>query len=48
VPDYMVPFAPILQQGEDPFSMFVDLQNKYDWVLRPGCRSGGGWKMKAA
>jgi hypothetical protein len=35
VPDYMVPFAPILQQGEQPFSIFVDLQNKYDWVLRP-------------
>jgi Pentapeptide repeats (8 copies) len=35
VPDYMVPFVPILQQGEQPFSMFVDLQNKYDWVLRP-------------
>jgi pentapeptide repeat protein len=35
VPDYMVPFVPILQQGEEPFSMFVDLQNKYDWVLRP-------------
>jgi hypothetical protein len=35
VPDYMVPFAPILQQGEQPFSMFVDLQNKYDWALQP-------------
>jgi hypothetical protein len=35
VPDYMVPFVPILQQGEQPFSMFVDLQNKYDWVLKP-------------
>jgi uncharacterized protein YjbI with pentapeptide repeats len=35
VPNYMVPFAPILQQGEEPFSMFVDLQNKYDWVLQP-------------
>jgi Pentapeptide repeats (8 copies) len=35
VPDYMVPFAPIFQQGEQPFSMFVDLQNKYDWVLQP-------------
>jgi uncharacterized protein YjbI with pentapeptide repeats len=35
VPDYMVPFAPILQHGEPPFSMFVDLQNKYDWVLQP-------------
>src|SRR5262249_47102247 len=35
VPDYMVPFAPVLQHGEQPFSMFVDLQNKYDWVLQP-------------
>ena len=35
VPDYMIPFAPILQEGEEPFAMFVDLQNKYDWVLRP-------------
>ena len=33
VPDTMVPFAPILQSGEKPFSMFVDLMNKYDWVL---------------
>jgi hypothetical protein len=31
----MVPFAPILQTGEQPFAMFVDLQNKYDWVLQP-------------
>jgi hypothetical protein len=35
VPDYMIPFAPILQEGEQPFAMFVDLQNKYDWVLQP-------------
>jgi Pentapeptide repeats (8 copies) len=35
VPDYMVPFASILQEGEKPFAMFVDLQNKYDWVLQP-------------
>jgi hypothetical protein len=35
VPDYMVPFVPILQEGEQPFAMFVDLQNKYDWVLKP-------------
>jgi Pentapeptide repeats (8 copies) len=35
VPDYMVPFVPILQQGEQPFAMFVDLQNKYDWMLQP-------------
>jgi hypothetical protein len=32
-PDYSIPFVPIIQQGETPFSMFVDLQNKYDWVL---------------
>jgi uncharacterized protein YjbI with pentapeptide repeats len=38
VPDYMVPFAPILQEGEKPFAMFVDLQNKYDWVLQPVIR----------
>jgi hypothetical protein len=31
----LVPFVPILQQGEQSFSMFVDLQNKYDWVLQP-------------
>jgi uncharacterized protein YjbI with pentapeptide repeats len=35
VSDYMVPFAPVLQEGEQPFAMFVDLQNKYDWVLQP-------------
>jgi hypothetical protein len=35
VPDYMVPFVPILEKGQDPFARFVDLQNKYDWVLRP-------------
>jgi hypothetical protein len=36
VPDFMVPFVPILQHGGgDPFAMFVDLQNKYDWVLKP-------------
>src|SRR5262249_49330872 len=34
VPDTMVPFAPILQNGEEPFVMFVDLKNKYDWVLK--------------
>jgi hypothetical protein len=35
VPDYMVPFVPILEKDQDPFAMFVDLQNKYDWVLEP-------------
>ena len=33
VPDYMIPFVPIIQKGETPFSMFKDLQTKYDWVL---------------
>jgi len=35
VPDYMVPFVPILQVGEEPFAMFVDLQDRYDRVLKP-------------
>ena len=35
VPDYMIPFVSILEEGQDPFAMFVDLQNKYDWVLEP-------------
>ena len=33
VPDYMIPFVPILQDGEKAFSMFSNLQTKYDWVL---------------
>lgn len=33
VPDYMVPFVTILQDGESEFSMFQDLQGKYFWVL---------------
>jgi uncharacterized protein YjbI with pentapeptide repeats len=35
VPNYMVPFVPIIQEGEKPFSMFKDLYGKYDWVLKP-------------
>lgn len=35
VPNYMVPFVPIIQEGEKPFSMFKDLYGKYDWVLQP-------------
>ena len=35
VPDYQVPFVPILQEGQGkPYSMFVDFM-KYDWVLKP-------------
>jgi uncharacterized protein YjbI with pentapeptide repeats len=33
VPDYTVPFVAILEEGQDAFAMFVDIQNKYDWVL---------------
>ena len=36
VPNYMIPFVPILQIGEEPFEMFKDLKHKYaDWVLDP-------------
>ena len=36
VPNYMIPFVPILQSGEEPFSMFKDLWVKYrQWVLQP-------------
>ena len=34
IPNYMVPFVPIIHEGEQPFSMFEDLKNKHsDWVL---------------
>ena len=33
VPDFMIPFVPILRKGETPFAMFANLQNKYDWVM---------------
>ena len=34
MPDYMIPFVPIIQEDEQPFAMFQDLQQKYgDWVL---------------
>jgi len=32
VSDYQVPFVPIIQRGEKPFSMFRDL-GKYHWML---------------
>jgi len=35
VPNFMIPFVPILQEGEEPFAMFKDLYGKYDWVLIP-------------
>ena len=33
VPDYQIPFVPIVQEGEQPFARMVDLQKKYDWVM---------------
>lgn len=34
MPDYMVPFVPIIQEREEPFSMFRDLRQKYgEWVM---------------
>lgn len=33
VPDYQIPFVPIIQEGESPFAMMVNLQKKYNWVL---------------
>lgn len=32
IPDYQIPFIPIIQEGEKPFSMMSDL-HKYNWVL---------------
>jgi len=31
VPDYQIPFVPIIEEGEEPYSMFGDFM-KYDWV----------------
>lgn len=34
MPDFMIPFVPIIQEREKPFAMFQDLQAKYgEWVL---------------
>ncbi len=33
VPDYQIPFVPIIQEGEFPFAMMANLQTKYNWVL---------------
>jgi uncharacterized protein YjbI with pentapeptide repeats len=32
VPDYAIPFVPIIQKGETPFGMFKNLQ-KYPWMM---------------
>jgi len=34
MPDYMIPFVPIIHEDEEPFAMFRDLKQKYgNWVL---------------
>lgn len=35
VPDYKIPFIPIIQENEEPFSMFKDLHLSYNWVAEP-------------
>jgi uncharacterized protein YjbI with pentapeptide repeats len=35
IPDYMVPFVPIIEAGEKPYAMFNDLWLKHDWVMEP-------------
>lgn len=35
VPDYKIPFIPIIQEKEEPFSMFKDLHLTYNWVAEP-------------
>ena len=36
VPEYMIPFVPIIEKGEEPFAMFTDLWIKHrEWVLNP-------------
>jgi len=36
VPEIMVPFQPIIEEGEKPFAMLNDLWIKYrDWVFEP-------------
>ena len=36
MPEYMIPFVPILERGEEPFVMFRDLWIKHrHWVLDP-------------
>jgi len=32
IPDYQIPFVPIIQEGEEPFAMLADLQTR-PWVL---------------
>jgi len=33
VPDYAIPFVPILHEDDEPFAMLRDLQQLHDWIL---------------
>jgi hypothetical protein len=35
VPEYQIPFVPIMQESEEPFAKFRDLAGKFDWMLGP-------------
>ena len=36
VPEIMVPFQPIIEEGQEPFAMLSDLWKKHrDWVFDP-------------
>ena len=48
VPEIMVPFQPIIAQGEQPFAMLQDLWIKHrDWVFEPSnIRRSTGWSRR--
>jgi uncharacterized protein YjbI with pentapeptide repeats len=35
IPELMVPVVPIVESGQEIFSMFADLQRRYFWIQRP-------------
>ncbi len=53
VPEIMVPFRPIIEEGEQPFSMLQDLWTKHrDWVSNPSItprstRLSGRWMRRS-
>jgi uncharacterized protein YjbI with pentapeptide repeats len=47
VPDYQIPFVPIIQDGEQPFAMMANLHTKYNWVLEPRSYDSIDTLMKA-